>query len=351
MFAMGWARGIGALAAGTVLGLWPVVGVAQAPRANGETLNIQNYAATTGNMHAIVAKSKGFCDKYNFKCEIKTINSTSLGLQALIGKTIDVVQGGADLTAGAVLAGGDVRIVGLSLPANVLSVSVRNDVPLPNRAKGYPGIMKDFKGLKVGITARGTSSEKYFNAMLADGGLQPNDVTYVAVGGPATSYAALAVGKQIDAVVMFQPLPQLCQFNKTCETVIDMTVGEGPASLASTIGSNVIFAMRRETADGNPQLMASYYAAMRDAAEWFNDPANFEELVKIFTPIISFGDMPGADELRRSWIKSVIPAYSKDLVVKKSALQAIIDFAVETKGIDGPIEAGRVLWDKAPQTP
>jgi ABC-type nitrate/sulfonate/bicarbonate transport system substrate-binding protein len=334
-----------------MLWLWPVVGAAQTPRANGETLNIQNYAATTGNMHAIVAKAKGFCDKYNFKCEIKTINSTSLGLQALIGKTIDVVQGGADLTAGAVLAGGDVRIVGLSLPANVLSVSVRNDVPLPNRAKGYPGIMKDFKGLKVGITARGTSSEKYFNAMLADGGLQPNDVTYVAVGGPATSYAALAVGKQIDAVVMFQPLPQLCQFNKTCETVVDMTVGEGPASLASTIGSNVIFAMRRETADGNPQLMAAYYAAMRDAANWFNDPANFEELVKIFTPLISFGDMPGADELRRSWIKSVIPAYSKDLVVKKSALQAIIDFAVETKGIDGPIEAGKVLWDKAPQTP
>src|SRR5215213_7329394 len=52
---------------------------AQTPRANGETVGIQNYASTTGNMHAIVAKEKGFCEKYNFKCEIKTINSTSLG--------------------------------------------------------------------------------------------------------------------------------------------------------------------------------------------------------------------------------------------------------------------------------
>ena len=60
---------------------------AQTPRANGETVGIQNYASTTGNMHAIVAKEKGFCEKYNFKCEIKTINSTSLGLQALVGKT------------------------------------------------------------------------------------------------------------------------------------------------------------------------------------------------------------------------------------------------------------------------
>ena len=58
---------------------------AQTPRANGETVGIQNYAATTGNMHAIVAKEKGFCEKYNFKCEVKTINSTSLGLPEPIG--------------------------------------------------------------------------------------------------------------------------------------------------------------------------------------------------------------------------------------------------------------------------
>ena len=62
---------------------------AQTPRANGETVGIQNYASTTGNMHAIIAKEKGFCEKYNFKCEIKILNSTSLGLQALVGKSID----------------------------------------------------------------------------------------------------------------------------------------------------------------------------------------------------------------------------------------------------------------------
>ncbi|MGB8069697.1 MAG: hypothetical protein WCF38_18730, partial [Pseudolabrys sp.] len=37
---------------------------AQTPRANGETVGIQNYASTTGNMHAIIAKDKGFCEKY-----------------------------------------------------------------------------------------------------------------------------------------------------------------------------------------------------------------------------------------------------------------------------------------------
>ena len=328
-----------------------VPAIAQTPRANGETVGIQNYASTTGNMHAIVAKEKGFCEKYNFKCEIKTISSTSLGLQALVGKTIDVALGGSDLVGAAVVAGADVVIVGTSLPANVLSISVRNDVPLPSQPKGYPEIMKDFKGKRIGVAARGTSSEKYFNAMLKDAGLKPEDVTYVAVGAPNTGYTALAIGKQIDAIIMYQPLTQICQFNKTCKTVIDMTIGEGPKSLEATIGANVIFAARREMAETNPKLMEAFYAAMTDAANWFYDPKNFDELVKIYTPLISFGDMEGADEMRRAWIKSVIPAYSKDLKVKVSALQEIMDFSYDNKIIDVKVDPKKVLWSKAPQTP
>ena len=335
------------------VGLVAIAGTAsaQAPKANGETLKIQNYSGTTGNMHAIVAKAKGFCEKYNFHCEPTTINSTSLGLQALIGKSIDVTQGGADLLAASILAGADIRIIGLSLPNNVLSVSVRNDVPLAHRKDGYPAMMQDLKGKKIGVAARGTSSEKYFNMMLGEGGLKPEDVTYVAIGNPVTGYAALAVGKQIDAIIMYQPLTQICQFNKTCETVIDMTIGEGPKSVQATSGANVVFSARREMADGNPELMKAFYAAMTDTATWFNDPANFEELVTIFKPIISFGDLEGADEMRRSWIKSVIPAYSKDLVVKRSGLQQILNDSYDQKIIDKKLDAKDVLWDKAPQIP
>lgn len=324
---------------------------AQTPRANGETVGIQNYASTTGNMHAIIAKEKGFCEKYNFKCEIKILNSTSLGLQALVGKSIDFTHSSADLVGAAVVAGAEVVIVGTAIPANVLSISVRKDVPMPSRDKSYPAIMNDFRGKRIGVAARGSSNEKYFNAMLKDAGLKPEDVTYVAVGAPNTTYTALVIGKQIDAAIMYQPLTQVCQFNKTCETVIDMTIGEGPKSVKATIGANIVFAARKEMVESNPKLMEAFYAAMTDAAAWFNDPKNFDELVKIYTPIISFGDMAGADEIRRNWIKSVIPAYSKDLKVKVSALQEIMDFSLENKIIDVKVEAKRVLWDKAPQTP
>jgi len=334
------------LGAAALLAMSCELAQAQTPRANGETLNIQNYAGTTGNMHAVIAQKKGFCDKYNFKCELKTLNSGTLGLQALVGRTIDIAQTGTELTAATGESG--LVLVGLSLPAVVLSVSVRADVPLPNRAKGYPEMMKDFKGLKIGTTARGSGGEVIFNAMLRDAGMQPSDVTYVAVGGPATAYTSMAVGRQVDAAVLFQPLTQLCAFNKTCETVIDMTVGEGPKSVKDMTGSAVVFVARREMADSNPKLMEAFYAAFRDAAAWFDDPANFEELVKIYTPLISFGDLPGADQLRRDWIKSVIPAYSKDLKIDRAAVKASLAFYTENKLLDKPVDADKLIWDKAP---
>src|SRR5205085_8758967 len=114
-------------------------------------------------------------------------------------------------------------------------------------------------------------------------------------------------------------------------TVDGKEIGERPKAGAGTSGGNVIQAKRQENADGNPELMKAFYAAMTDTATWFNDPANFEELLNIFKPIISFGDLEGADEMRRNWVKSVITAYSKDLVVKRSGLQQILNDSYEQK--------------------
>ncbi len=322
--------------------------MAQAPRANGETLNIQHYAGTTGNMHAHIAAAKGFCQKYNFKCELKIINSGILGIQTLVGKTIDIAQAGAEQTAATVLAGANIAIVGTSLTNNVLALSARADVPLPNKDKGYPAVMADFKGLKIGVPARGAASEIFMNVMLAEAGLKPTDVTYVAVGGPQTAYTSMVVGKQVDAVVMFDPLMAICRFSKTCNVVVDMPNGEGPRVSREMAGAGVILAARRDFADANPQLMAAFVAAMTDAMTWARDPANFEEVLALYKTHINFGDLPGADELRRAWVKSAIGLYSPDLKVSRKGLKAALDFGVEAKTLEKPVEVGKVLWDKAP---
>ena len=149
-------------------------------------------------------------------------------------------------------------------------------------------------------------------------------------------------------MLVTKPVKALCNHTKACSVVVDMTIGEGPKEVAAMNGTSVPLVMRRDFADANPALMAAFYAAMRDAATWFNDPANFEELVKIYTPMIGFGDIAGADELRRSWIRSIIPAYSRDLKVSRDGVKATIEFQLAAKSLEKPIEASKVIWDKAP---
>ena len=338
---LGWAIASACLATS-------VPAIAQAPRANGETLNIQHYAGTTGNMHAVIAKEKGFCTKYNFTCDTKAINSGILGLQALVGKSIDVALTGTEITAGTVNAGGDVVIVGMSLPVNVLFVAIRADVPQPNKDKGYPANMADLKGLKIGVPARGAGAEFYMNALLKEGGLQPTDVTYVAVGGPATAFTSMVTGKLVDAVILFEPVKTLCKATKACSLMVDLSENEGPASIKATNGAGVPFVMRREMVTDNPALVIAFQAAMLDAATWFKDPANFEELLKIYTPLISFGDMQGADALRRIWLKDMVGKYSKDLKVSRSGVKATIEFHVDAKTLEKPVAVEMLVWDKAP---
>ncbi len=337
------------LAVGLVLIAWGLAGSAnaQSPRANGETVKVHHFLGSIGNMHGFVAARKGFCEKYNFHCELVSIPSALTAVQTVVGGSLDVAQGGIEMTAAAVNAGADVVIAGISTANAVLFVSARTDVPLPNRAKGYPAVMADFKGLKVGVPARGAAGEVYLNVMLKDGGLSPSDVTVIGVGGPQTAYTSMVIGKQIDAAVTFSPGKELCEANKSCFTVVDMTRGEGPALFRTPSASSVILVVRRQWADSNPALMAAFYAAMKDAATWIHDPANFDALVDLYRPNLKI-DVPDPDALLKSWVKNSVENYPLDLAVNRDGVKAALDFAIANKMLDKSVEVSRLVWDKAP---
>lgn len=325
--------------------------VAAEPRANGETLRIQTYPSATGAMHAVVAHHKGFCERYNFTCELVPLASGTLGLQALVGEAIDVAVTGSDAAASTRQAGADVVIVATSRPNTILSLAVRSDVPMPNRVKGYPDVMLDFKGLRVGVAARGTSSELYFAAMMTEAGLRPEDVTFVAVGAPATAYPALTVGKLVDVAIMYDPMSQLCNLNKDCDIAVNMTAGEGPEKLLAMNGAYVVYIMNEKKTAENPDLTSAFNAALKDAATWIRDPDNFEELVALYEPVISFGELAGSGDLLRSLLKDATQSYSADTTIKRSAVAATIDYFVEAGVIAGPVDPDKLIWAGAPVIP
>ena len=318
-------------------------------RANGETLAIQYIGGSMANYPAIVAEKKGFCDKHGFKCETKAINVGTLALQALVGKSVDAALSGTDTAVANISQGGDLLIVATLRQNNPFVVAAGPDVATPNKAKGYPAVMQDLKGKKIGVTARGAATETNVIALLQGAGMQAPDVTFVPVGGPGTAYQALTVGKQIDFLAIFEPVPTLCAGNKNCDIVIDLTSGTyGPKSITAMNGAMITLLMRREMVESNPKLVHAYVAAMSDAVKWARDPANFDEVLKIYEPIISFGAAPNAAEMRRQLVRTELATSSPGMEPSRPALKAIVDFTLANKTIDKPIDPTKLVWKEAP---
>lgn len=320
-----------------------------APHANGETLIIQSYPGI-GNPHALVAIDQGFCEKYNFTCEVNTIASAALGVQALVAGSIGVATAPPDLLGAADSQGSDVAVIGTSMDMDTFALTVRSDEDFATAGQGYPDVLRNLKGKTIGVTARGTSSEYILTRMLADAGLTADDVTFVAVGGPSTAFASLTVGQQVDAAYIFQPMTQLCAFNEVCHPIVDNTSDTlSPEWLREWRGASNVFAARQETIDSNPELMRAFIAAMTDAATWFKDENNLEELARIYEPVISFGDDEASAQLRETWLRDLVHVFSSDLTVDISAMQLIAEFAYENQLIDAEVDATTLVWEGAPQ--
>lgn len=60
--------------------------------------------------------------------------------------------------------------------------------------------VKQLVGKRIGVVARGAASEKYARAIFKAAGVNPDSVTFVAVGGAVTMEPALRNGK-VDAVI------------------------------------------------------------------------------------------------------------------------------------------------------
>ena len=106
--------------------------------------------------------------------------------------------------------GQDLKLLVLEQQLPPLSLIVHNDVPTPNAEKPYPQNLIDLKGLKIGISGRGASTDTATRFMLKQAGLDPDkDVTIMPVGDPGTMLASLK-NKVIDAAMAVEAIVEAC---------------------------------------------------------------------------------------------------------------------------------------------
>lgn len=301
-----------------------------------------------GNVFAKIASANGYCEKAGIRCELLPIASSAVSLQAVQGGSLTAAYTGHEPTAIAFLRGLRFKsVVGVDMSAFPVLV-VRNELPTPNATKGYPAFMTDLKGTKVGVTARGAPTETTMRFMLTQAGMNPDDVTYVAVGAGDTAIGAL-VSKQVDVLSMFEPTAATCRVTGRCKVLWVAAEGTEPRELTSMNGGGPSMQFTADFIAKNPDIIKAVIQAFSEADKFFNDPRNTDRILQIVKQHASSDSRKENDEVLRILITQGQKRGVFHTRIDRNAVQAVIDYMYSVKLIDSKMKVEDLVYEGAPR--
>jgi len=183
-----------------------------------------------------IADQLGFFKDEGLQVEISDFQGGAKALQAVVGGSADVVSGAYEHTIYMQAKGQMLQAFVLQGRAPQMSLGISKA-----KAASYKS-PKDLKGMKVGVSAPGSSTQMLLNYVLAQGGLEPSDVSVIATGAGAGVVAAVKSG-QVDA--MSNADPAMTKLERDGDIVI-------VANTRTMAGTEAVF--------GGPMPAGSLYA-------------------------------------------------------------------------------------------
>lgn len=154
----------------------------------------RSASATTAfpaSYHFYVGKDAGIFTKHGFNLEPIFILGGSTAIQALIGRSLDLLMGGATPMLAAVMSGAQMKIIG----------GMNNRIPFALLAQPELKTGAQLKGKKIGITRFGSNTDFIARLAAQEFGLNPKtEITIVQAGAPDSRLLALKV-KAVDATL------------------------------------------------------------------------------------------------------------------------------------------------------
>ena len=208
-----------------------------------------------------IAERQGYFKDEGLEVEIPDFAGGAKALQALVGGSADMVSGAFEHTINMQAKKQPIRAI--VLQANYSSIVL---VMPKDKAAKYKSA-KDLKGLKIGVTAPGSSTNMFLNNLLAKDGLKPNDVSIVGVGASSGAVAAMEKG-ELDAMSNLDPVISQLESTGKFVAVADSRTEKGMQEiyggdyLASCIYVNEDFIKK------NPNTTQAVANAMVRANRW-----------------------------------------------------------------------------------
>jgi NitT/TauT family transport system substrate-binding protein len=260
-----------------------------------------------------IAERQGYFKAEGLDVEILDFPGGAKALQALLGGSVDLVSGAYEHTISQ-------QAKGQNIEALILQGKDAGIVLGMNKAKAAQFKSgKDLKGMKIGVTAPGSSTNMFVNVLLAKDGLKPDDVAIIGVGATAGAVAIMKRG-EIDAIANLDPVISMLEAGGDIVPVIDTRTAKGMKDVY-----------------GGAYAAGCIYVPVDFAKKY---PNTAQAVVNAMMRALRFIQTSTPDQI----VAAVPPEYYSDKALYKAALEKNI----ETYKHDGSIslEAGRnVLRD------
>ena len=247
-----------------------------------------------------VTERLGYFKEAGLDVEISDFAGGAKSLQALIGGSADVVTGSFDHT--------------IQMQAKKQTITAVVQLGrFPGFALGLVGPKAatyrgpaDLKGMKIGVTAPGSSTHFMVLYMMAQAGLKPDDTVFIGTGSGGTVVAAVQHG-EVDGISNADPMVTKLDKEGVIRIVADTRTLEGtikvyggPYPAAVLYGTNAFI-------EKNPNTVQALVTALVRGLKWVQ-AHNAEDIAKMMPEEYMLGDKP----LFIDAIKANHEAYSPD---------------------------------------
>jgi NitT/TauT family transport system substrate-binding protein len=257
-----------------------------------------------------IAERLGYFADEGLKVEILDFAGGAKSLQAMMGGSADVVSGGFDHVLVMRARGQKLKAFVLQIATPAISLGVAKKHVATFRSP------KDLKGMKIGVTAPGSSTHAFVNHLLASAGLTSDDVSIIGVGSGPGAAAAMQAG-HLDAIANIEPTITLLENSGAIQVMVEtVTVQGAKAVFGSPLPAGSLYT-REEFVMANPKTVQALTNAMVRAVRWLNT-ASAEEVAKTVPPEYLLGDRG----LYLSALRRMRESYSKDGLFPPAGVEA-----------------------------
>ena len=171
-----------------------------------------------------ITERLGYFKDEGLNVRISDFAGGTRSLEAVVGGSADVVAGSYEHTINMQSRKIPFQAFVLAGAAPQISVAISS-----KRAGSYKS-PKDLKGLKVGVSAPGSSTNMVVNFLLAKGGLKPTDVSIIGIGAGANVIAAVDQGR-VDVISQTDPAVTILEKDGKVKVIAETRTPEGTARL------------------------------------------------------------------------------------------------------------------------